>query len=85
MLSIVMPVFDEADSLAALYGEVLDVAEAQGSEFELIFVDDGSGDGSWREIQRLAGDDERVQGIKFRRNFGKAAALDAGFRASGAT
>ncbi len=51
-------------------------------ELEMIFVDDGSTDGSWEVIQRLAAEDPRVRGIRFRRNFGKAAALSAGFRAA---
>src|SRR5205823_808093 len=49
-------------------------------ELEILFVDDGSTDGSWDMIRDLAGKDERVHGIRFRRNFGKAAALAAGFR-----
>jgi dolichol-phosphate mannosyltransferase len=82
MLSIVIPVFDEGNSLAALHGELSAVADTEGYEVEVILVDDGSTDGSWETICRLAADDSRVQGIKFRRNFGKAAALDAGFRAA---
>ena len=52
---------------------------------EMIFVDDGSTDGSWKVITTLADRDERVRGIRFRRNFGKAAALSAGFPRSAAT
>ena len=62
-----------------LHAELGEVARAQGYELEIIFVDDGSTDGSWQEIGRLAQRDIRVQGIRFRRNFGKAAALSAGF------
>jgi glycosyltransferase involved in cell wall biosynthesis len=82
MLSIVIPVRDERESLAPLYREIREVAEAQGYELEIIFIDDGSRDGSWSAIRQLAQDDARVQGIRFRRNFGKAAALSAGFAAS---
>lgn len=78
MISIVVPVHNEAESLAALHAELSDVARAQQLEMELIFVDDGSVDGSWSRIAELAAGDPRVQGIRFRRNFGKAAALDAG-------
>jgi dolichol-phosphate mannosyltransferase len=82
MLSAVIPVFNEVESLAALHGELAEVAQQQGYELEIIFVDDGSKDGSWAEIERLAAADSRVKGIRFRRNFGKAAALSAGFEAA---
>jgi glycosyltransferase involved in cell wall biosynthesis len=82
MLSAVIPLFNEADSLAALYGELVAVADAEGYDLEIIFVDDGSTDGSWAEVRRLVKADRRVRGIRFRRNFGKAAALSAGFRAA---
>ena len=79
MLSIVIPVFNEADSLATLHGELSEVAAASGYAIDVIFVDDGSTDGTWQLIRRLAAEDRRVRGIRFRRNFGKAAALSAGF------
>src|SRR5262249_23950737 len=82
MLSAVIPLFNEADSLAALHGELVAVAGAEGYDLEIIFVDDGSTDGSWAEVRRLVKADRRVRGIRFRRNFGKAAALSAGFRAA---
>jgi glycosyltransferase involved in cell wall biosynthesis len=79
MLSIVIPVYNEQDSLEALHREISDVAAAEGYDLDVIFVDDGSTDGSWRRIEGLAARDRRVRGIRFRRNFGKAAALSAGF------
>ncbi len=79
MLSIVIPVYNEAQSLEALHREICEVAAANGYELEVIFVDDGSRDDSWEIIRRLAAADPRVRGIRFRRNFGKAAALSAGF------
>ncbi len=82
MLSIVIPVYNERESLERLHAELGDVARGNRYEMQMIFVDDGSTDGSWQEIERLAQRDARVQGIKFRRNFGKAAALSAGFQAS---
>ncbi|MEX2114629.1 MAG: glycosyltransferase family 2 protein [Pirellulales bacterium] len=82
MLSIVIPLYNERESLERLHAELGDVARGNRYEMEIIFVDDGSTDGSWQEIERLAERDPRVQGIKFRRNFGKAAALSAGFQAS---
>lgn len=82
MLSVVIPLQNEVESLATLHAELAAVAEEQRYALEMIFVDDGSADGSWAEIQRLAAADARVRGIRFRRNFGKAAALDAGFAAA---
>ncbi len=79
MLSIVIPVFNEAESLAELQQELRQVAATQGYEIETIFVDDGSSDSSWLIIQRLA-QDARVRGIRLRRNFGKSAALRAGMQ-----
>jgi glycosyltransferase involved in cell wall biosynthesis len=82
MLSAVIPVLNEAESLAALHDELSAVAREHGYDLEIVFVDDGSTDGSWAEIERLAAADSRVRGIRFRRNFGKAAALSAGFEAA---
>jgi len=79
MLSIVIPVYNEEPSLQLLYEEIREVSAAGGYEVEVIFVDDGSDDGSWERIRSLAAADPRVRGIRFRRNFGKAAALSAGF------
>lgn len=81
MLSIVIPVYNEADSLLELHRQIHDVAQQELLETEIIFVDDGSTDSSWRMIQQLANQDARVRGIRFRRNFGKAAALTAGLEA----
>lgn len=82
MISVVIPVFNEEDSLAVLHGEIDDVARSAELDVEIIFVDDGSRDTSWQRIGELAERDPRVHGIRFRRNFGKAAALSAGFRAA---
>src|SRR5215217_3443354 len=82
LVSLVIPVLNEAESLEPLYREIDEVARRGGFELEILLVDDGSNDGSWRVIERLSDTDPRVQGIKLRRNFGKAAALGAGFRAS---
>lgn len=78
-LSIVIPVFNEVESLPALHGELSEVAATEQYDLDIIFVDDGSRDGSWDAIEKLAQTDPRVRGIRFRRNFGKAAALSAGF------
>ncbi|MDG3003780.1 glycosyltransferase family 2 protein [Paludisphaera mucosa] len=82
MISVVVPVCNEEASLIALHRE-LDAAFARlGGEAEFIFIDDGSRDGSWRVVEELARLDPRVRGIRFRRNFGKASALTAGFQAA---
>lgn len=80
MLSAVIPVFNEVESLRELHRELDEVAREHEYELEIIFVDDGSTDGSWEEIENLAADDSRVRGVRFRGNFGKAAALNAGFK-----
>ena len=82
MLSTVIPVLNEAQSLAQLYEELDEVARQHEYALEILFVDDGSSDGSWDVIRQLASRDSRVRGIRFRRNFGKAAALSAGFEAA---
>jgi glycosyltransferase involved in cell wall biosynthesis len=79
MLSVVIPVFNEEESLEQLHGELCEIAATHGDEWEVIFVDDGSTDGSWEVAKRLADADPRVRAVRFRRNFGKAAALSAGF------
>ena len=78
-LSIVIPVLNESESLEPLFQEIAEVAAANRYDLDVIFVDDGSTDDSWAIIGRLAAGDGRVRGIRFRRNFGKAAALSAGF------
>jgi glycosyltransferase involved in cell wall biosynthesis len=86
MTSVVIPVFNEAESLATLQAEI--VAAFDGSNlgpFEIIFVDDGSRDGTWAAVKARALSDARVRGIRLRRNFGKAAALTAGFEAARGT
>jgi glycosyltransferase involved in cell wall biosynthesis len=79
MISIVIPVLNEELNLAPLHREIDEVLRSAGLQAEMIIVDDGSKDGSWNEVTQLARRDPRVQGIRFRRNFGKAAALSAGF------
>lgn len=78
-LSFVVPVYDEAESLATLHAEIVRAAEAQGLTFEVIYVDDGSKDGSDRVLLGLAEQDPRVRVASFRRNFGKSAALALAF------
>lgn len=83
LLSIVVPLCNEDESLTPLVGEILEsVGKLPDWKFQLIFVDDGSTDDSWSKIRAFANGDPRIHGIRFRRNFGKAAALEAGFRAA---
>ena len=82
MKSIVIPSYNECGSLKRLHAEIAEVVDRSGLEVEIIVVDDGSSDGSWQIIRQLTRRDPRVRGIRFRRNFGKAAALTAGFRAA---
>lgn len=81
-LSIVIPVFDEARSLMELYSELCSTLKSLPHRSEIIFIDDGSKDGSTSILQSLYEIDPRVQVIVLRRNFGKAAALACGFRAA---
>jgi glycosyltransferase involved in cell wall biosynthesis len=81
MISIVVPVRDEAESLPTLHAELGAVfADARRGPVEFIYVDDGSRDLSWQAIQTIAQRDPRTRAIRFRRNFGKAAALTAAFQ-----
>ena len=82
MISIVIPLLNEEGTLEQLHHELSELASARGYDLQIIFIDDGSRDGSWKIIERLAAADPRVLGIRFRRNFGKAAALSAGFDAA---
>jgi dolichol-phosphate mannosyltransferase len=79
-LSLVIPLYNEAESLEQLHKEICDVAQENNYTLEIIFVDDGSTDQSWSIVEKIAAEDSRVRGIQFRRNFGKAAALQAGFK-----
>jgi glycosyltransferase involved in cell wall biosynthesis len=84
MISFVIPLYNEVENLADLHAELASAIAGSGlDEVEFLFIDDGSTDGSWRVVEDLAADDPRVRGVRFRRNFGKAAALTAGFRAAG--
>jgi glycosyltransferase involved in cell wall biosynthesis len=82
VISVVVPVHNERESLPILHDELVAVSGRTGLRFEVVFVDDGSTDDSWAVICDLARQDSTVRGIRFRRNFGKAAALSAGFRAA---
>ena len=77
-ISVIIPLFNEEESLPELYAWIERVMKAHGYSFEVIFVNDGSTDTSWEVIERLATESENVKGIKFRRNYGKSPALYCG-------
>lgn len=78
-LSVIIPVFNEEDSIAELTSWVEDVCNRHEFSFEIILIDDGSNDSSWEIIRDLADKKRFIKGLKFRRNYGKAAALHTGF------
>lgn len=78
-ISIVVPLLNEEESLAELTAWIDKVCNASSYAYEVIFVDDGSKDNSWKIIEELSGKYSGVKGIKFRRNYGKSAALNTGF------
>lgn len=79
-VSVVVPMYNERATLAPLLRELVSALDDSGRAWELILVDDGSTDGSWGELLELKAGDPRVALVRLRRNFGKAAALAAGFR-----
>ena len=79
MISVTVPVYNEAESLPILAERVTSVLSQLGEPWELIFVDDGSQDGSFEELDRLAGQNSHIKVVHFRRNYGQTAAMMAGF------
>lgn len=80
-LSVVIPFFNEEESLPELCSWISRVMEAHGFSYELILVDDGSRDASWSFVERYCAENRHARGIRFQRNYGKSAALNEGFRA----
>ncbi len=78
-LSIVISLLNEEESLRELYTWIKKVCDENRYSFEIIMIDDGSKDNSWNIIEELSKEDERVKGIKFRKNYGKSAAIYEGF------
>lgn len=81
-LSIVISLFNEEESLTELVGWIRTVMDKEGYRYEIIMVDDGSNDASWKIIKNLSAADSSIRGISFRRNYGKSAALFHGFKAA---
>jgi glycosyltransferase involved in cell wall biosynthesis len=78
-ISVVIPVFNEVESLAELHEEIVRAMEPMGQSFEVVYVDDHSGDGSLHLLLQLREQDHRIRVVRFRRNFGQTSALNAGF------
>ena len=79
LISFVLPVYDEEGSLRELHAQISQIMQGQPDDHELIFVDDGSTDGSFEVLRELRRRDSKVRVVQLRRNFGKAAAYSAGF------
>ena len=80
LISLVIPVYNEEESLVELYNQIRDALEPSNHEFEILFIDDGSQDKSLHLMQELGKEDPRVKAIGFQRNHGKATALNTGFQ-----
>lgn len=81
-VSIIVPVFNEEESIAELGKWISTIFSEFNKSYELILVDDGSTDNSWNIIQRMSAENPHVKGVRFNRNYGKSAALDTGFQYS---
>lgn len=78
-ISVVIPLLNESASLQELYSWIAKVMQSNSYEYEVLFIDDGSTDTSWKVIEDLATKHQQVKGIRFQKNYGKSQALDAGF------
>lgn len=78
-ISVVVPLFNEEESLPELCAWIKRVMDEHAYSYEVLLIDDGSKDNSWREIGKISDKDPNVKGIKFRRNYGKSAGLNVGF------
>ncbi|HEY3388804.1 MAG TPA: glycosyltransferase family 2 protein [Prolixibacteraceae bacterium] len=78
-ISVIIPLYNEVESLPELHRWISKVMSDNGYTYEIILVDDGSNDGSWQWIEKASKEDSNVKGVRFRRNYGKSAALHTGF------
>ena len=81
-ISVIIPLYNEDESLTELKDWIAKVMEQNNFSYEIIMIDDGSTDLSWQKIEEFSKSDSRIKGIKFRRNYGKSAALNTGFKAA---
>lgn len=81
-ISVIIPLYNEDESLKELNDWIVRVMLSNNFSYEIIYIDDGSSDNSWKEIEKLSAENKNVKGIKFRRNYGKSAALNRGFDAA---
>ncbi len=79
-LSILIPVYNEASVLQNLIDKIKNTLDMQGNSYELIFVDDGSEDSTWETLRHIASSSDYIRAVKFTRNFGKEAAIQAGLQ-----
>ena len=79
-ISVIIPLLNEEESLPELEAWIRRVMTENNYSYEIVFVDDGSTDGSWHCIQKLKEENPNIKGIRFRRNYGKSAALNEGFK-----
>jgi glycosyltransferase involved in cell wall biosynthesis len=79
MLSVVIPAYNEEENVPILYEKLKKVLDGLGQDYEIIFVDDGSTDGTYQRLKQLAEKDSRLKVIRFKRNYGQTAAMSAGF------
>jgi dolichol-phosphate mannosyltransferase len=82
-ISIVIPVYNEQENIKPLIAELRDVLKGLNKSYEIVFVDDGSRDRSFKILKEAASQDPQIRAIRFKRNTGQTAAFDAGFRAAG--
>jgi glycosyltransferase involved in cell wall biosynthesis len=78
-ISVIVPLYNEVESLEELTDWIARVMQSSGFSYEVILIDDGSRDGSWKKIEELSAKVPEIKGVKFRRNYGKSAALNTGF------
>ncbi|AMC10454.1 glycosyl transferase family 2 [Lutibacter profundi] len=79
-ISVVIPLLNEEESLNELYDWIVKVMQSNRYSYEILFIDDGSTDNSWKVIEKLSEKDSNVKGIRFQKNYGKSQALNAGFK-----